>query len=224
MKKFIYLLLVFAFVFSACGKKDESKKDDNATDKKKEESVAQQQKKDDSLSAIKNQADREKKVKEALEEEKILKDSLGQWAVDAEASSTYGNREGKEPWTSAQMVGAPDVEKYGDDGRAWTSLEPEKGVEWVELGYEKAVNASEIRIRQTFNPGAIIKIELIDSKGKSHTVWEGIDKTKYEQGTIKYFIAKFEMTDYKTKKIKITLANNSIPGWKEIDAVQLIGK
>jgi hypothetical protein len=222
MKKLIYLLLVFAFIFSACGKKSETKKEDK-TSAQQEEKTALQQKKEDSLNALKDQADREKKVKEALEEDKILKDSLGQWAVNAEASSTYGNHEGKDSWTPAQMVGAPDVEKYGDDGRAWTSLEAEKGVEWVELTYGKAINASEIRIRQTYNPGAIIKIELIDEKGKSHIVWEGLDKTKYEPEKIQYFITKFEKTDYKTKKIKITLANNSIPGWKEIDAVQLVG-
>jgi len=222
MRKIILLLVISAFIFTACGKKSETKKEDK-TSAQQEEKTALQQKKDDSLNAIKEQADREKKVKEALDEDKILKDTLGQWVVSAEASSTYGNHEGKDSWTPAQMVGAPDVEKYGDDGRAWTSLEAEKGVEWVELNYGKAVNATEIRIRQTFNPGAIIKIELIDEKGKSHTVWEGIDKTKYEPEKIQYFITKFEKTDYKTKKIKITLANNLIPGWKEIDAVQLVG-
>jgi hypothetical protein len=224
MKKLIYLFLVTAFVFSACGKKTDSKKEDGMADKKKDEAVSNQQKKEDSLKAINDQADREKKVKEALEEDKILKDSLGQWAITAEASSTYGDHKEKDTWTPAQMTGAPNVEKYGDDGRAWTSLEAEKGIEWVELSYEKAVNATEIRIRQSFNPGAIIKIELIDEKGKSHTVWEGLDKTKYEPDKIQYFIAKFDKTDYKTREIKITLANNLIHGWKEIDAVQLIGK
>lgn len=223
MKKIIFLIVISAFILSACGKKSETKKSEGTSEKQKEEQIAKDQKKEDSLNALREQADREKKVKEALYEEKILKDTLGKWVISAEASSTYGNKEGKDNWTPAQMVGAPDVEKYGDDGRAWTSLEAEKGVEWVLLNYEKAINATEIRIRQTFNPGAIIKIELIDEKGKSHTVWEGIDKTKYEPEKIQYFIAKFEKTDYKTKKIKITLANNSIPGWKEIDAVQLVG-
>jgi len=37
------------------------------------------------------------------------------------------------------------------------------------------------------------------------------------------FNVKFDKTDYKTKIVKITLATNSFPGWKEIDAVQLIG-
>ena len=223
MKKFIYLFLAAVFVFSACGKKGDLKKDESATDNKKNESVASQEKKSDSLNAVKDQADREKKVKEALEEDRILKDSMGQWAVTAEASSTYGDHKDKDTWTPAQMTGAPDVEKYGDDGRAWTSLEAEKGIEWVLLSYEKAVNATEIRIRQTFTPGAIIKIELIDEKGTSHTVWEGIDKVKYEPDKIQYFVSKFDKTDYKTRKIKITLANNTIPGWKEIDAVQLVG-
>lgn len=223
MKKLIYLLFVTVFIFSACGKKSETKKEESNSDKQKEELAAQEQKKQDSINALKEQADMEKKVKEALEEDKILKDSLGQWATDAEASSTYGNHEGKDHWTPAQIVGVPDVEKYSDDGRAWTSLEAEKGVEWIMLSYEKPVNATEVRVRQTFNPGAIIKVELIDDKGKNHTVWEGIDKTIYEPDKIQYFIAKFEKTDYKTKKVKITFAMNSISGWKEIDAVQLVG-
>ena len=54
-------------------------------------------------------------------------------------------------------------------------------------------------------------------------MFEGVDKTKYEQEKIQYFIAKFDKTDYKTKTVKITLATNSVPGWNEIDAVQLVG-
>jgi hypothetical protein len=54
MKKLIYLFLVFAFVFSACGKKNDSKKEEGTADKKKDESVANQQKKEDSLNALKD--------------------------------------------------------------------------------------------------------------------------------------------------------------------------
>ena len=49
------------------------------------------------------------------------------------------------------------------------------------------------------------------------------NKTKYEPNKIKYFIANFEKTAYKTKVTKITIATNSVPGWNEIDAVQLVG-
>jgi hypothetical protein len=33
-----------------------------------------------------------------------------------------------------------------------------------------------------------------------------------------------EKTEYKTQKVKITLATNAVAGWNEIDAVQLIGE
>ena len=222
MKHLFYFILATAFLITACGKKtEEAKKDDKAAQEKKE--MTMQQKKDDSLKAASDQMEREKKVKAALEEEKILKDTLGQWVTGAEASSTYQDHKGSESWSAEQMIGKPDVEAYGDNGKAWTSKESEMGLEWVKLTYSKAVNATEIKIRQTYNPGSIIQVELIDEKGKSHTVWEGIDKTKYEPNTIQYFNVKFDKTDYKTKTVKITLATNSLPGWKEIDAVQLIG-
>jgi ribosomal protein L31 len=221
MKNLIYLFILIVFLFTACGKKEEAKKDDRGAQEKKEMTV--QQKKDDSLKAVSEQIDKEKKVKAALEEQKILNDSLGQWVTGAEASSTYQDHKGTEGWSAEQMIGKPDVEAYGDNQKAWTPKDSQMGLEWVKLTYEKAVNATEIKIRQTYNPGSIIQVELIDVKGKNHTVWEGIDKTKYEQNTIQYFNVKFDKTDYMTKTVKITLATNTFPGWKEIDAVQLIG-
>jgi hypothetical protein len=212
MKNLIYLIIIFAFVFAACGKKE-----DRVSTQQKEPT---QQKKEDSL---KTQQDREMKVKEALEEEKIVKDTLGQWAIKADASSTYQDHTGTDTWSADQLIGVPDVTEYGDNGKAWTSKEQDKGIEWIKMVYPNQVNATEVRVRQTYNPGTIIKVELLDTKGKSHTVWEGLDKTKYEPNKIKYFVAKFDKTDYKTNTIKITLATNSLPGWKEIDAVQLVG-
>jgi len=218
------ITLIALFLIFGCGKKQDvtNQKQEQTSDQNNQKSV-EQQKKEDSLKAITDQQEKEKKVKEALEEEKILNDTSGQWAINAEASSTYGDHTGKDTWTPSQMTGKPDVENYGDNGKAWTSNEADKGLEWVQLTFEKAVNAFEVRVRQTFNPGAIIKVELVDEKGKNHTVFEGVDKTKYEQDKIQYFIAKFDKTDYKTKTVKITLATNSVPGWNEIDAIQLVG-
>jgi hypothetical protein len=196
---------------------------------KESEKTKQEAEKQTQVDSIKESAakenEKQQKVIEALEEEKIVNDENGQWASEADASSTYaGENAGKgAAWSANQMTGKPDVERYGDDGRAWAPKEQDKGIEWVKLTFPKAVNATDVRIRQTLAPGAIIKIELIDTDGKSHTVWEGVDKTKYETDKIKYFIASFDKTPYKTKVVKITLATNSVPGWNEIDAVQLVG-
>jgi len=229
MKKLSVLIFVLAAIIfiTGCGKKSGQ---DQGSDSKKEETSDKQIEKEnakaDSIRKAEENAKKDKLIKWALDEEKLVNDTNGQWVSGAEASSSYSpdkkNRESS--WHEFQITGKPNVENYGDDGRAWTSAEADKGLEWIKLTYDKPVFASEIRIRQSYNPGAIIKIELIDDNGKSHIVWEGPDKTKYEESQIQWLIAKFDKTDYKTKTVKITLACNAVPGWNEIDAVQLVGQ
>jgi hypothetical protein len=36
-------------------------------------------------------------------------------------------------------------------------------------------------------------------------------------------MVKFPKTGFKTDRVKVTLATNVVPGWNEIDAVQLVG-
>ena len=209
--------------------KIEKKVNEKATEQiqKQTEEVNKQLQQADSLTkSAAEQTEKEMKVKEALDEEAIQNDPNGQWAVNADASTTYSTepKNKESAWSPYKMVGKPDVDKYGDNGNAWASKNPDKGIEWVKLTFPKAVNATGVRIRQSYNPGAIIKIELIDEKGKNNTVWKGIDDTKYEPEKIKYFSMNFDKTSYKTKSLKITLATNSVPGWNEIDAVQLVGE
>lgn len=194
--------------------------------KKTTEEVNKQMSQADSLFKVADEElNKNQKVKEALEDEKILRNPNGQWAIDAEASSSYGSAVGKnQSWSAEQMTGEPNVEKYGDNGKAWASKDPDKGIEWVELTFPKSVYATGLKIRQNYNPGAIIKIAFYDEKGNREIVWDDIDKTKYQLNTIHWFNASFEKTSYKTKKVRITLATNSVKGWNEIDAVQLIGE
>jgi hypothetical protein len=225
----IFLLSAGLIGCSKISDKIEKKVDEKVNEQvqKQTEEVNKQIQQADSLTkSAGEQTEKEMKVKEALDEEKILNDPDGQWASDADASSTYStepnNKESS--WSPYKMVGKPDVDTYGDNGNAWAPKNPDKGIEWVKLTFPKAVNATAVRIRQSYGPGTVIKIELIDDKGKSHTVWSGVDDTKYEPDKIRYFAANFDKTAYKTKSVKITLATNSVQGWNEIDAVQLVGQ
>ncbi len=235
--KTIKILTAFAVLFSVlnCSRitekfseKVEKKVNEKVDEeiKKSTEEIDKQMKEADSLlKAADEELNKEKKLTEALDEEKILKDPKGQWAIDAEASSSYGSASGKsQSWSPEQMIGEPNVEKYGDNGNGWASKDPDKGIEWVILTFAKAVNAEGLRVRQSYNPGAIVKVELFDENGKGYVVWNGTDKTRYKENTIQYFTAEFEKTKYKTKKVKLTLASNVVNGWNEIDAVQLLGE
>jgi hypothetical protein len=160
----------------------------------------------------------------ALAEDAIKNNPDGQWAISAKASSTYAaNIEDQTlGYHPQRAAGVPDTSDYGDKDTAWATKEPNAGIEWIELTFAKPVNATEVKVRQSFNPGAIIKIELFDEAGTAHSVWQGPDMAKYIS-QISWLNAEFEKTAYKTQRLKITLATNAVSGWNEIDAVQLVG-
>jgi hypothetical protein len=155
----------------------------------------------------------------ALKQDEIKNDPKGQWAVQAKASSAYNDAQGTSGWSANQATGAPNVDKYADDGNAWTSKTPDGGIEWLDLKYPKPVHAEEVRVRESFGSGAVIKVEIFDEQGAPHTVWAGNDPTT----DLNYLLVKFPKTTFTTDRVKITLATNVVPGWNEIDAVQLIG-
>jgi hypothetical protein len=155
----------------------------------------------------------------ALQQEEIKSDPNGQWAIQATASSTYNDAKGTAQWSANQAAGAPNVVKYGDNGAAWAPKTQEGGIEWLDLKYPKPVHATEVRVRESCGSGAVIKIEVYDEQGGAHAVWQGNDPTT----ELNYLIAKFPKTAFKTDRVKVTLATNVMPGWKEIDAVQLVG-
>ncbi len=155
----------------------------------------------------------------ALKQDEIKNDPKGQWAIAAEASSTYNDAKGTDSWSANQATGAPNVDKYADDGHAWAPKTPDAGIEWLVLTFPKAVHAEEVRVRESCGSGAVIKIEAYDEAGTPHQLWAGNDPTT----DLNYLIIKTPKTDYKTEKLKVTLATNVVPGWNEIDAVQLVG-
>jgi hypothetical protein len=155
----------------------------------------------------------------ALKQDEIKRDPNGQWAIQATASSTYNDAQGTAGWSANQATGAPNVDKYGDDGAAWAPKTPDSGIEWIDLRYPRPVHATEVRVRESCGSGAVIKIEVYDEQGQAHAVWQGNDPTT----ELNYLMVKFPKTAFKTDRVKVTLATNVVPGWNEIDAVQLVG-
>ncbi|PPE73354.1 hypothetical protein C3942_13875 [Solimonas fluminis] len=220
------LLLGLATV-AACGKKQEAGTSAAAPAAEAPAAAAPAASDPAQEEAARQAADKKAAIERALQEQSIVEDAKGQWAVSATASSTYSYEKAPDAtleYTAMKATGKPDVESYGDSGSAWTSEKADAGIEWLELGFATPVNATGLRIRQSYYPGAIIKIELIDEAGSKHAVWEGSDDTAYPPSTTSWFVRSFEKTDYKAKGARITLATNAVPGWNEIDAVQLVGE
>lgn len=140
---------------------------------------------------------------------------LSQWAASAEASSQYGLPD----WSAARALGPPDVETCTDDPRAWASLRG-NGVEWLTLTFPEPVQASEVRVHQSFGRGAVSRITLIDLDGDAHVVWEGTDPEDPCPGML---VVKMPLTDYATQTVRVDLDESRTDYWNQIDAVELTG-
>lgn len=141
-----------------------------------------------------------------------------QWASRAKASSQY--REDR--WTPEHMTGLPDVyPKYGDYDKAWTAAYANSGEEWVELFYDQAVYVQRIDVYETYNPGAIVKVELVDETGRAHVVWEGRAQAAPQESHI--FSIDNIKVDVPARRVRLVLRTDQVVGFNEIDAVCLIG-
>ena len=223
------MLLTLTVSVAGCAKKNEESVANNASTGTASAETSAPSKAAPVRSTAENSAANDEKaaaIQAALAEDEIVSDPRGQWASSATASSTYASDKAptaKTSYAANAATGAPDVERYGDNGNAWTTETPDKGIEWLEVKFDKPVAATEIRIRQSYGPGAIIKVDLLSEDGARHMVWQGLDDQQYPSSTIAWFNRQFQKTSYPVTGARITLATNAVSGWNEIDAVQLLG-
>jgi hypothetical protein len=139
-----------------------------------------------------------------------------QWAVTARASSEFSATS----WSAMQATGKPDTTDAGDIRTAWASRVADGGEEWLELTYEQPVLATHVRIHETYNPGAVRRVEARDAEGNWQVLWEGTTPATEPK---RWFLIAFRRTPVATSTIRVVLDSAAVAGWNEIDAVELVG-
>jgi len=148
-----------------------------------------------------------------------------QWATTASATTSYGANPG-DAWAASQAIGAPDVtaavpaDECGDIGEAWASASRDT-IDILTLGFAKPVIPTGVNIRETYNPGAIVKVVVSGPGGKSSTVYQGQPKKDTTCPT--FFVVKITGVDFPVNSVAVTLDQSQVQNWAEIDAVQLVG-
>ena len=126
----------------------------------------------------------------------------------------------KRSWGEEQATGEPDTLQAGDIPTAWAPLEQDGGEEWLKLEYERAVDIAEVRVRETHNPGAVSKVTAFLANGTEVTLWEGTEPPVTAPVEMSFQVPSSGMA----KSVKVYLDTKRVPGWNEIDAVELIGR
>jgi hypothetical protein len=140
-------------------------------------------------------------------------DEIAQWVEKASASSEYSNTR----WSARQVRGARDTPECGDQITAWASASS-SGIDWLLLNYSQAVVPAWIVVFETFNPGAVVQVEVIAEDGAAQVVYQAA--AAQVEACPRSLVIPVTDVSFPVKQVRLTLEHSA---WSEIDAVQLIG-
>ena len=124
-------------------------------------------------------------------------------------------------WGPEQMVGPPNTQDAGDYATAWAPKTSRgAGEEWIHLAYDSAVELAQVNVRETYNPGAISKIAAVLPNGQETVLWEGVEPASQAPVNMSFSLP----AGVQANQIKVYLDRRRVPGWNEIDAVELVGR
>jgi hypothetical protein len=139
-----------------------------------------------------------------------------QWAASAQADSEFGSPE----WAAVQAAGAPNTSACGDFRTAWASALP-NGPGVLTLLYAQLVTPTFVNVFQSFNPGFITQVELVDVYGERHAIYQA---TPQPVGQCPFVLVIPVEADYASNTVIVTVDQTTSPGgWNQIDAVELVG-
>lgn len=141
-------------------------------------------------------------------------------AMQGAMAEAMTKRPGGPSWSPGQVAGAPNTAQHGDYSTAWASQSQDGGKEWLKVKYAKPVEIREINIHETYNPGAISKVSAMMPDGSESVIWEGTMNP--EEGIIERAVP--VPPGIRSDQIRIELDTARVPGWNEIDAVELVGR
>ena len=143
---------------------------------------------------------------------------LIEWASSViDVSSQYSDS----AWAATQALGPPDVfPGYGDQAKAWASLGADDHEEWIEVGFARADSISEVEVYETYNPGAIDRVELITPRGHRIDAAASTVTANPSGSALRRFTVR--CTAEPIVAVRIHLDSLAVAGWNELDAIGVV--
>jgi hypothetical protein len=145
---------------------------------------------------------------------------ISQWASSAKATSQYSSP----LWAARQATHAPNTEGCGDRPTAWASKD-KAGIDTLTVGFKIPVVPQIVKVYQTYNPGQVTKVQVVDVKGKAHNVYAAAPVALVPPPPCPV-VLEVPITGITTKvqTVRITVDQSVLGIYQdEIDAVQLVG-
>lgn len=137
---------------------------------------------------------------------------VGQWASSATASSEWSPTD----WSAMQASDLPEAPECSSVETNWAPLDGGPEPEWLELTYSTPVRPVGVTVLEAgIEQGFVSRIDLRDTGGVLHTVWESSDTTTCGGELAPRWTAPSYMADG-------IVVHTALDGWEEIDAVELL--
>jgi len=139
------------------------------------------------------------------------------WATKVVAVSSQ-KAEGKEAFSPEKVLGEPNALPLGQiSNDAWIPKKEGKD-ESIEVRFGKSLVAKQVTIVENFNPGSVTKIELVDTRGGKHQVYE--NKSPNSLGdAFRSLQVTFSPGTYRTIGVVVTMNTKDVNGVNQIDAI-----
>lgn len=129
----------------------------------------------------------------------------------------YSSQKDYTSYSANQVLGEPNsMPSKGYSATAWEAATDDRR-EFLHVGFNKPMKTKQVIIAENFNPGAVVKVVLIDTKNTEHEI------LKKTADTLKLFSRfnqiKIEETDYEVASVKISIDCRATPGINQIDAI-----
>jgi hypothetical protein len=123
----------------------------------------------------------------------------------------------KRSWGPEQACGPPDSFGAGDLVTAWAPKTADGQLEWLLVEYERAVEATDVQIHETYHPGAVMRVTALAPNGTETLLWAGRAPTPAPRRELEVPLS----PPLLIQRVKLYLDSPAVAGWNEIDAVGL---
>ncbi|WP_048825475.1 OmpA family protein [Hymenobacter sp. DG25B] len=125
---------------------------------------------------------------------------------------------GKEAFSPEKVLGEPNALPLGQiSNNAWIPKK-EGANEYIEVKFGKSLIAKQVTVVENFNPGSVTKIELIDTRGTKHQVYENKNPGPLPDA-FRTLTVTFSPGTYRTIGVGVTMNTKAVNGVNQIDAI-----
>lgn len=122
-------------------------------------------------------------------------------------------------FSTNQILGKYNVmPNFGKTPNAWTPPNGVKRTQWIELGFEREINARQIVICENYNYSAISKIIIFDYQNNKKEIFSNSNPKIISQRG-RFFNVIFKNENFKVAKVRIELNTSNFYDDYQIDAV-----